>query len=276
MPPSAYLSLPSPALSTALRPPLKNALPLLPPLPTTLPFVAPPPPRQVHPIPLTDIRAIHKHTPPLGQHRVTLTLTNGVSLPSLHFQSVSEGDSGGRGWRKGLLSGGRGRSAAWPCLHGPLLISWPAEQPHWPPHNHPAPALTRCHPPGRRQVVPVVPAAARAPGALRRRPKFVPAGQRRRRRPPAAQLVVSGGLLLCCGVQARALCGELQDGLGAACERPPPTRRPFPATHPRCRSSLELADALQGGSPAGGWGACWRRRACMHGKLHAMLDRPVP
>lgn len=45
-------------------------------------------PLQVHPIPLSDVRAIHKHTPPLGQHRITLTLATGVSLPSLHFQNV--------------------------------------------------------------------------------------------------------------------------------------------------------------------------------------------
>lgn len=44
---------------------------------------------QVHPIPLSDVRAISKHTPPLGQHRVTITLASGVSLPSLHFQTVS-------------------------------------------------------------------------------------------------------------------------------------------------------------------------------------------
>lgn len=42
----------------------------------------------VHPIPLSDVRAIHKHTPPLGQHRITLTLATGVSLPSLYFQNV--------------------------------------------------------------------------------------------------------------------------------------------------------------------------------------------
>lgn len=41
----------------------------------------------VHPIPLSDVRAIHKHTPPLGQHRITLTLATGVSLPSLYFQN---------------------------------------------------------------------------------------------------------------------------------------------------------------------------------------------
>lgn len=43
----------------------------------------------VHPIALSDVRAIHKHTPPFGQHRITLTLTSGVSLPSLYFQTVS-------------------------------------------------------------------------------------------------------------------------------------------------------------------------------------------
>ncbi|PRW58614.1 TBC1 domain family member 17-like [Chlorella sorokiniana] len=41
----------------------------------------------VHPIPLSDVRAISKHTPPLGQHRITITLASGVSLPSLHFQT---------------------------------------------------------------------------------------------------------------------------------------------------------------------------------------------
>lgn len=60
----------------------------------------------VHPIPLSDVRAIHKHTPPLGQHRITLTLATGVSLPSLHFQN---------GGIKSFLS----------CLreHGPLVRS---------------------------------------------------------------------------------------------------------------------------------------------------------
>ena len=56
---------------------------------STPPAAPPPALLQVHPIPLSDIKAIHKHTPPLGFHRITLTLTNGVSLPSLYFQTVS-------------------------------------------------------------------------------------------------------------------------------------------------------------------------------------------
>ncbi|PSC76650.1 TBC1 domain family member 17-like [Micractinium conductrix] len=40
----------------------------------------------VHPIPLSDIKALRKHTPALGPHHVTLTLATGVSLPSFFFQ----------------------------------------------------------------------------------------------------------------------------------------------------------------------------------------------
>jgi len=42
----------------------------------------------VHPIPLSDIKALRKHTPALGNHHVTLTLASGVSLPPLYFQQV--------------------------------------------------------------------------------------------------------------------------------------------------------------------------------------------
>lgn len=60
---------------------------------------------QVHPVPLSDVRAISKHTPPLGQHRVTITLASGVSLPSLHFQTVSPAVL--RLWQAGLDARGR-------------------------------------------------------------------------------------------------------------------------------------------------------------------------
>lgn len=43
----------------------------------------------VHPVPLSDIKALRKHTPALGHHHVTLTLASGVSLPPLFFHSVS-------------------------------------------------------------------------------------------------------------------------------------------------------------------------------------------
>lgn len=49
----------------------------------------PTPPVQVHPIPLSDIKALRKHTPALGHHHVTLTLASGVSLPPLFFHNVS-------------------------------------------------------------------------------------------------------------------------------------------------------------------------------------------
>ena len=62
-------------------------------------------PLQVHPIPLSDIKALRKHTPTLGHHHVTLTLASGVSLPSFFFQNVSPGSVweglGGEGWGGG-------------------------------------------------------------------------------------------------------------------------------------------------------------------------------
>ncbi|MEW5299530.1 MAG: hypothetical protein WDW36_002538 [Sanguina aurantia] len=39
----------------------------------------------VHPIPLSDIRALRKHTPTLGWHTVVFVLSNGVTLPPLYF-----------------------------------------------------------------------------------------------------------------------------------------------------------------------------------------------
>lgn len=42
----------------------------------------------IHPVPLTDVRSISKHTPALGQHRVTVTLASGVSLPPFAFLHV--------------------------------------------------------------------------------------------------------------------------------------------------------------------------------------------
>ncbi|MEW5312825.1 MAG: hypothetical protein WDW38_004430 [Sanguina aurantia] len=39
----------------------------------------------VHPIPLSDIKALRKHTPTLGWHNVVFVLSNGVTLPPLYF-----------------------------------------------------------------------------------------------------------------------------------------------------------------------------------------------
>ncbi|RMZ54525.1 hypothetical protein APUTEX25_002101 [Auxenochlorella protothecoides] len=40
----------------------------------------------VHPVALSEVKALHRHAPPLGAHRIVLTLFNGVSLPPLYFQ----------------------------------------------------------------------------------------------------------------------------------------------------------------------------------------------
>lgn len=42
----------------------------------------------VHPVALSEVKALHRHAPPLGAHRIVLTLFNGVSLPPLYFQHV--------------------------------------------------------------------------------------------------------------------------------------------------------------------------------------------
>ena len=39
----------------------------------------------VHPIPLSDIKALRKHTPTLGWHYLLVILNNGVTLPPLYF-----------------------------------------------------------------------------------------------------------------------------------------------------------------------------------------------
>ena len=39
----------------------------------------------VHPIPLSEVRAIRPSTPPLRQHTVTLVLQSGITLPPFHF-----------------------------------------------------------------------------------------------------------------------------------------------------------------------------------------------
>jgi hypothetical protein len=41
----------------------------------------------VHPIPLSDVRAVRRHTPPLRVHSVTFTLHSGISLPPFCFQA---------------------------------------------------------------------------------------------------------------------------------------------------------------------------------------------
>jgi hypothetical protein len=39
----------------------------------------------IHPIPLSEIKAIRRHTPPLGWHSVTVVLVSGLTLPPLYF-----------------------------------------------------------------------------------------------------------------------------------------------------------------------------------------------
>lgn len=39
----------------------------------------------VHPIPLSDVRAVRPHTPPLRQHTVTLVLHSGLTMPPFYF-----------------------------------------------------------------------------------------------------------------------------------------------------------------------------------------------
>lgn len=41
----------------------------------------------VHPIPLSEIKAITKHTPTLGWHYIVIVLNNGVTLPPLYFHN---------------------------------------------------------------------------------------------------------------------------------------------------------------------------------------------
>lgn len=39
----------------------------------------------VHPIPLSEVKAIRKHTPSFGWQYIVLVLTNGLTLPPLYF-----------------------------------------------------------------------------------------------------------------------------------------------------------------------------------------------
>lgn len=45
----------------------------------------------VHPVALSEVKALHRHAPPLGAHKIVLTLFNGVSLSPLYFQHVGGG-----------------------------------------------------------------------------------------------------------------------------------------------------------------------------------------
>ena len=39
----------------------------------------------VHPIPLSEVKAIRKHAPSFGAQYIALVLTNGLTLPPLYF-----------------------------------------------------------------------------------------------------------------------------------------------------------------------------------------------
>ncbi len=41
----------------------------------------------VHPIPLSEVKAIRKHAPSFGTQHVVLVLSNGLTLPPLYFTS---------------------------------------------------------------------------------------------------------------------------------------------------------------------------------------------
>lgn len=43
----------------------------------------------IHPIPVSDIRALRKHTPRFGGHWLAITLVSGITLPPFHFQGKS-------------------------------------------------------------------------------------------------------------------------------------------------------------------------------------------
>ena len=54
----------------------------------------------IHPIPLSDVRALTRHTPPLGWHYLVIVLVNGVTLPPMFFHQV------GLWGRRSLFLGG--------------------------------------------------------------------------------------------------------------------------------------------------------------------------
>ncbi len=39
----------------------------------------------VHPIPLSEVKAVRKHAPSFGTQHIVLVLTNGLTLPPLYF-----------------------------------------------------------------------------------------------------------------------------------------------------------------------------------------------
>jgi hypothetical protein len=41
----------------------------------------------VHPIPLSDVKAITRHTPALGYHYIVLVLVSGLTLPPMFFNA---------------------------------------------------------------------------------------------------------------------------------------------------------------------------------------------
>ena len=65
----------------------------------------------VHPIPLSEVKAIRKHAPSFGTQHVVLVLSNGLTLPPLYFTN---------GGVKGLFSALREASYPMPLYTGPL------------------------------------------------------------------------------------------------------------------------------------------------------------
>lgn len=39
----------------------------------------------VHPIPLSEVKAVRKHAPSFGTQHIVMVLTNGLTLPPLYF-----------------------------------------------------------------------------------------------------------------------------------------------------------------------------------------------
>ena len=55
------------------------------PLPHSWPHAADPSMYAIHPVPLSDVKAIRKHTPALGWHYMVVVLVSGLTLPPLYF-----------------------------------------------------------------------------------------------------------------------------------------------------------------------------------------------
>ena len=41
----------------------------------------------MHPVPLSELKAMRKQTPKLGNHHIVLVLKNGLTLPPFYFSS---------------------------------------------------------------------------------------------------------------------------------------------------------------------------------------------